>query len=153
MALTFAEELNRFGPAGAAESTVSLTEAEAYCRRLAALHYENFPLVSWLLPRNLHQHFYNVYAYCRWSDDLGDEVGDRERSLKLLKWWRGELAACYQGECRHPVFVALARTIAEFAIPIDPFADLGGYRRGSAAAESSSRPAPDAEASAEDSDA
>lgn len=124
MTLTFAEELGRYGPSGTVEETVSLPDAQAYCRRLATSHYENFPLVSWMLPKALHQHFYNVYAYCRWSDDLGDEVGDRKRSLELLHWWRGELSACYQGRCRHPVFVALRRTIEEFAVPIEPFSDL-----------------------------
>jgi squalene synthase HpnC len=103
---------------------VSLAEAETYCRRLATSHYENFPLVSWLLPRDLHQHFYNVYAYCRWSDDLADEIGDPARSLELLEWWQGQLDACYAGEARHPVFVALAQTIREFLIPRQPFADL-----------------------------
>ncbi len=124
MAAAFIEELNRWGPAGTADSAVGLPEAEAYCRQLATSHYENFPLVSWLLPKQLHQHFYNVYAYCRWSDDLGDEVGDPERSLELLAWWRGELAACYAGDPKHPVFVALSQTIEEFAIPAEPFEDL-----------------------------
>jgi squalene synthase HpnC len=124
MATTFEEELKRWGPAGTVNVPPGLEEAEAYCRRLATTHYENFPLVSWLLPKHLHQHFYNVYAYCRWSDDLGDEVGDRARSLELLGWWRTELAACYAGKPRHPVFVALSRTISEFDIPSEPFQDL-----------------------------
>ena len=98
--------------------------AEAYCRTLATSHYENFPLVSWMLPKELHQHFYNVYAYCRWADDLGDEVGDNSKSLELLNWWRGELEACYAGELRHPVFIALKPTIDEFSIPRQPFLDL-----------------------------
>ena len=102
----------------------SLGDANAYCRTLATGHYENFPLVSWLLPRGLHQHFYNVYAFCRWADDLGDEIGDTERALELLGWWRRELAECYAGRCRHPVFVALRPTIDEFQIPEQPFADL-----------------------------
>lgn len=123
MTATFAEELERFGPAGDAAS-VSLAEAEAYCAKLAKTHYENFPLVSWMLPKGLHQHFYNVYAYCRWSDDLGDEVSGSERSLELLAWWREQLAACYAGECRHPVFVALEKTITAFEIPREPFEDL-----------------------------
>ncbi len=120
----FVEELNRWGPGAVGESAVTLPEAEVYCRRLAKSHYENFPLVSWLLPRRLHQHFYNVYAYCRWSDDLGDEVGDKARSLELLSWWREELRSCYRGQARHPVFVALSKTIGEFEIPIGPFEDL-----------------------------
>lgn len=119
----FLAELHKFGPDTAAQP-LDRAAAEAYCKRLATSHYENFPLVSWLLPPDLHQHFYNVYAYCRWADDLGDEVGDRARSLELLKWWRTELLACYAGETRHPVFIALQPTIEQFAIPPEPFLDL-----------------------------
>src|SRR5216684_4163978 len=99
-------------------------QARQYTRWLATHHYENFPVVSCLLPRRLHQHFYNVYAYCRWADDLGDELDDPAQSLELLSWWREELAACYAGEPRHPVFVALGPTIREFQIPQQPFSDL-----------------------------
>jgi squalene synthase HpnC len=118
------EELTRWGPEATARPVVSLADAEAYCRRLATSHYENFPLVSWLLPRQLHQHFYNVYAYCRWADDLGDETGDAAMALRLLAWWRKSLDACYAGRAEHPVFVALRSTIATFGIPREPFADL-----------------------------
>jgi Phytoene/squalene synthetase len=75
----------------------SLTEARAYCRRLARSHYENFSVASWFLPARLRQHFFNVYAYCRISDDLGDEVGDTAASLVLLDQWEKELDACYDG--------------------------------------------------------
>jgi squalene synthase HpnC len=119
----FSAALLRWGP-GSAEPPLSQPEAEAYTRALARSHYENFPVASWLLPRRLHQHFYNVYAFCRWADDLGDEVGDRAESLRLFAWWREELAACYRGETRHPVFVALRPTVEAFAIPSRPFEDL-----------------------------
>lgn len=119
----FLRDLEDWGP-DSQKAAPSKGDAEAYCRELATSHYENFPLVSWLLPKGLHQHFYNVYAYCRWADDLGDEVGDSARSLELLAWWRQELAACYAGQFRHPVFVALKGTIDEFSIPIEPFQDL-----------------------------
>ncbi len=99
-------------------------EARAYTRWLATHHYENFHVVSWLLPKRLHQDFYNVYAYCRWADDLGDETGDRAESLRLLGWWRDELDAMYQGRAGHPVFVALADTVRKHSIPRQPFADL-----------------------------
>src|SRR5437868_465028 len=122
--MTFADELTRWGPQGARDGVPSLAEAQAYCRRLATTHYENFPVVSFFLPRNLHQHFYNVYAYCRWADDLGDELNDPAQSLELLGWWRDGLAACYAGEPSHPVFVALAPTIRGLDIPQQPFSDL-----------------------------
>ncbi len=119
--MAFLEEVNRWRYSA---EVPTLAEAEAYCAALARSHYENFPVVSWLLPRRLHQHFYNVYAFCRWSDDLADEVGDPARSLELLAWWRGELGACNAGCVRHPVFVALQKTIQQFSIPREPFADL-----------------------------
>jgi squalene synthase HpnC len=99
-------------------------EAEAYTRWLATSHYENFHVVSLLLPKRLHQDFYNVYAYCRWADDLGDEIGDKAESLRLLDWWSGLLADMYAGRTRHPVFVALRATVERHGIPQEPFADL-----------------------------
>ena len=102
----------------------SEAEAREYCRRLARSHYENFSVASWFLPKDLRQHFFNVYAYCRISDDLGDEVGDSAASLQLLDQWGTELNACYEGHPRHPVFVALAETVRQFEIPKHEFADL-----------------------------
>ncbi len=102
----------------------SLEEARAWCRQLAGSHYENFHVASWFLPRALRPHFHALYAYCRVSDDLGDEVGDTAASLALLDLWGRELDACYAGEARHPVFVALAETIRACSIPKEPFADL-----------------------------
>jgi squalene synthase HpnC/squalene synthase HpnD len=101
-------------------------EAQRYTRWLATHHYENFNVVSWLLPRALHQHFYNVYAYCRWSDDLGDEVPDPARALALLDAWEEELKLVYSGEHSpsHPVLIALAETVRAKDIPIKPFSDL-----------------------------
>jgi squalene synthase HpnC len=104
--------------------TWPLDESLAYTRWLATHHYENFQIVSFLLPKRLHQDFYNVYAFCRWADDLGDEIGDTAESLRLLKWWREELHAMYAGESGHPVFVALAGTVARHQLPIEPFDDL-----------------------------
>src|SRR5450631_4010752 len=99
-------------------------EGRAYTRWLATNHYENFHVVSFLLPKRLHQDFFNVYAYCRWSDDLADEIGNTTESLRLLSWWRSELQALYAGQARHPVFVALLGTTARHQLPIGPFDDL-----------------------------
>src|ERR1700682_4768473 len=88
------------------ERAPSEAEAREYCRRLARSHYENFSVASWFLPERLRQHFFNVYAYCRISDDLGDEVDGTAASLQLLDQWEAELDVCYAGNPRHPVFVA-----------------------------------------------
>ena len=102
----------------------TLEEARAYCKRLAETHYENFHVASWFLPKALRPHFHSIYAYCRISDDLGDEVGDPAIALALLELWGRELDACYEGSAQHPVFVALAETILACQIPKEPFADL-----------------------------
>jgi squalene synthase HpnC len=102
----------------------SAESAQQYTRWLATHHYENFNVASWLLPKDLHQHFYNLYAYCRWADDLGDEIPSKERALELLDWWESELNACYEGRPEHPVFVALRETILAKDVPQKPFADL-----------------------------
>ncbi|MGH9496087.1 MAG: squalene synthase HpnC [Candidatus Sulfotelmatobacter sp.] len=105
-------------------SAPTLDQARAYCAHLAQSHYENFSVATWFLPRRLRQHFYNVYSYCRISDDLGDEVGDPTASLELLHQWQQELDACYEGNPKHPVFVALAETTRQFDIPKHEFSDL-----------------------------
>jgi squalene synthase HpnC len=110
--------------AEALRDTYSKAAAEQYTRWLATHHYENFHVVSFLLPKRLHQDFYNVYAFCRWADDLGDEIGDREESLRLLAWWRAELEAMYAGRVKHPVFVALSATVQKYALPMQFFSDL-----------------------------
>ena len=112
------------GNAQAMSRLWTLAESQNYTTWLATHHYENFHVVSFLLPRELHQDFYNVYAYCRWADDLADEIGDPVESLRLLAWWSAELDRLYAGETQHPVFVALRGTIQKHGIPQQPFADL-----------------------------
>jgi len=109
---------------GTDSATWTLEESLDYTRWLATHHYENFHVASFLLPRKLHQHFFNVYAFCRWADDLGDEFGDTARSLELLDWWRRGVVQMYAGECRHPVFVALAQSVAQYNLPKQLFLNL-----------------------------
>lgn len=113
-------------PPGALEpgGTATLAEARACCRRLARTHYENFSVASVLLPRRLRQHFYHVYAYCRHADDLADECPDKDQSLGLLDAWEQDLLQCTAGKARHPILIALAETIREFEIPLQPLRDL-----------------------------
>ncbi len=95
------------------EVAPTLDEARAWCQHLAETHYENFHVATWFLPKALRPHFHAIYAYCRVSDDLGDEVGSTAEALALLEQWGEELDACYAGHARHPVFVALAETIRD----------------------------------------
>ena len=104
----------------------SLAEAQAWCKRLAETHYENFHVATFFLPASLRPHFHSIYAFCRTSDDLGDEVGDTAVATRLLAEWRAMLHECFAHPewSRHPVFVALQPTIAARQLPIEPFDDL-----------------------------
>jgi squalene synthase HpnC len=116
-------DLAKFGP-GSSRSTSSLLESQKYCRELAHRHYENFSIASFLVPKKLRQDFFNVYAYCRWSDDLADEMGSAEESTFLLRWWRDELIGCFAGKRVHPVFTALGSTIDKHQLGHAPFSAL-----------------------------
>jgi len=121
---SFATDLALYGPRARQPNRLTPAQSRRYCRRLARSHYENFTVASWLLPRDLAQHFSNIYAYCRWADDLADEARSPEESLALLEWWEEQLRACYDGRVEHPVFIALADTIGRFDVPPDPFVEL-----------------------------
>jgi len=140
------QELDTFGPDRC--DPLSVAQARDYTRAITRANRENFSVASRLLPRELREDFHAVYAFCRWADDLSDAAPpapgsapgsqgkrsaggtglhasqDPARSLELLQWWREELADCFAGRPRHPVFVALAPTIEKHDLPQQPFADL-----------------------------
>ncbi len=120
----FFSDLSRYGPGIPRVPSCTQKQARIYCRKFSRSHYENFLVTGWLIPRSLRQHFYNIYAYCRWSDNLADEVKVPDQRIPLLDWWEQQLETCYNGQAEHPVFVALAETIREFGIPIQPLRDL-----------------------------
>ncbi|MFM1867734.1 MAG: hypothetical protein RL591_1142, partial [Planctomycetota bacterium] len=117
-----ATDFSRFGPSQT--EVVDLDAARAYCRSLTLGRYENFSVLSPLVPEDRRDDFAAVYAYCRWADDLGDEAGSPERATELLAWWRGELERLAAGEARHPVFVALRETVTRRGLSLAPFGDL-----------------------------
>ena len=115
---------------------VELRDAYASCERLARSHYENFPVASALLPRQMRPHVAAIYAFARTADDFADE-GCRpvELRLELLDRWRERLLACVAGggtlggSPNEPVeadllFLALGNTIRAFALPVALFEDL-----------------------------
>ena len=104
----------------------SLEQAKQWCHQLATTHYENFHVATWFLPQRVRPHFESVYAYCRVSDDLGDEVATPEVGMRLLRTWGEMLDECYDTpeRSRHPVFVALHETIVACELPKSLFSDL-----------------------------
>ncbi len=108
------------------ETRPTLAEAQAWCKALAESHYENFHVATLFLPKRLRPHFHALYAYCRVSDDLGDEVANRATASRLLNTWGEMLDECYDnpGQSHHPVFIALHESIVACDLPRQPFHDL-----------------------------
>lgn len=100
-----------------------LESADAYCRLLVRRHYENFVVVSSLIRGRIAVDLARIYAYCRTTDDLGDESGDE--ALDRLQQWRGEVDSVFCGHSPvHPVLIALRATVAQHRMSSKPFLDL-----------------------------
>ena len=97
--------------------------AYAECRRLAARHYENFPVASRLVPRDKRDALAAIYAFARYADDLADEPGVEGR-LEKLAAWRERLRECFSGKASHPVFLALGDSLERFHLSFENFENL-----------------------------
>ncbi|MCH2142050.1 MAG: squalene synthase HpnC [Phycisphaerales bacterium] len=115
-------QLDRWGPGHS--SICGSADAAAYCRALTLGRYENFSVLSRLVPKHLEDGVCAVYAFCRWADDLGDEIADPEEAKSLLDWWRAQLESCFQGNASHPVYVALQPVIEQYKLDSTEFHHL-----------------------------
>lgn len=98
--------------------------ADTYCRYLATHHYENFAVASWFLPGEIRLHLARLYAYCRTTDDIGDESGPD--AIPRLAAWQQQVEECFKSGVApiHPVLIALRQTIRDRHLPSQPFLDL-----------------------------
>ena len=91
-----------------------------YCEDLTKKHYENFPVASFLIPKDKRKYIYAVYAFARAADDFADEPGiegGREKRLALIDEWNAKLNDCYSGKAYDPIFIALGETVKDCKIP------------------------------------
>lgn len=117
---------DRFSPFTTDSASGSLADAYAYCHRVAQTSSSNFYHAFRLLPAERYDALCALYAFCRFMDDIADQIEDlssqdhpqdrRERITFLLNTWREELRNCYRGAARHPISFALADTIRKFSI-------------------------------------
>jgi squalene synthase HpnC len=118
---------------------VDLASAYASCARDARAHYENFPVASWLMPRQMRDHVAAVYAFARAADDFADEgVRSVQERHRLLDGWLCRLREAVAQDLNamgrpiepgepantHEIFAALGATIGEKRLPPSLFEDL-----------------------------
>jgi phytoene synthase len=99
----------------------AVSGAYEHCEMLTRRASSNFYWGFRLLPHDRRRALCAVYAFCRAADDLADEPGRDTDPRRLLARWREELERAYAGRPVHPVGVALADTVARFAIPREHF--------------------------------
>ncbi|MBI3012869.1 MAG: squalene synthase HpnC [Elusimicrobia bacterium] len=110
---------------------MSPEDSFSYCEQLTKNHYENFPVGSFLIPREKRKYVWAIYAFARTADDFADEgrnpsetQDDLDRRLKQLDDWEKNLDQCARGSAEHPVFIALSETIQKLEIPVQLLKDL-----------------------------
>ncbi|MFC2133323.1 squalene synthase HpnC [Bacteroidota bacterium] len=96
-------------------------EAEIFAKS----HYENFPVISRFLPKELGKHVAVVYQFARQADDIADE-GDISRDLrkKKLQEYENQLIKCKAGECENIFWNALRETITNYNLSYKHFHNL-----------------------------
>lgn len=104
--------------------TLNLEAADEYCRTLTRRHYENFSVASGFVDAEKRRDLARIYAFCRTTDDLGDESAGSD-ALPRLARWRSEVEALFAGvQPVHPVLVALQQTVVQRGMLAEPFLDL-----------------------------
>ena len=111
-------------PDGAPPGPWTTESGYRFCERMAASHYENFPVASKFLPAHLRPHVAAIYAFARTADDFADEPRFEGRRSHALAAWEQLLETCYHRDVQHPVFIALRDTVRRDNIPIGPLKAL-----------------------------
>lgn len=102
---------------------LTLEDAYDLCRDISVGHYENFTVVSRLMPAEKRKYIYALYAYSRYTDDLGDEL--EEGNLEALDLWEEELMKIFRGEePDNAILLALKDTVKSHSLTADPFRKL-----------------------------
>jgi len=96
-----------------------------YCETISRSHYENFPVASRFVSKDIRKYVWTIYAFARIADDYADEPGfTLAERMDNLNQWEQYLDECYNGNPTHRVFAALAETVERFQLPHELFQNL-----------------------------
>lgn len=106
----------------------TLEDAYFICESISRNHYENFPVGSLLIPKKLRKHFYSIYAFSRFCDDIADETHSltKEERLKILTNFQNYVSYYENIETKsnHPILLALIDTLQTKKLPAEPLVRL-----------------------------
>lgn len=110
--------------------TTKLDDCYRVCRDIAKTHSKTFYLSSLFLAPEKRHAIWAVYAFCRTSDDIVDQITPPAERLAAIDAWEAQLLASYSGDVRDPIYTAFADAAQRFSIPIGPaLALLRGARK------------------------
>jgi squalene synthase HpnC len=93
--------------------------------RIARSHDENFPVAFRFVAKDERADLRAIYAFCRITDDLGDEgAADPISRLAILDVWEGEVHKAFGGSPSDPRLQALQIAIERRGLDLEPFLGL-----------------------------
>lgn len=99
----------------------TLNDAYAFCKKITKMHYENFPVASFLLPPNKRKYIYPIYAFARVADDIADEFADAKNKINILDKFQENI---FSNHNNNPIFFALQDTITKINLDANLLSDL-----------------------------
>ena len=91
----------------------------------AKAHYENFPVISFLIPKKLQKHIAVIYWFARTADDFADEGElNPEERLKRLNDFEEKLTSTLNGNPKNEFIAGLVNTIKDKNLTPHLFYDL-----------------------------
>jgi len=104
----------------------SIDDAYNFCKYIALGHYENFPVGSVLIPKQIRKHFFSVYSFSRFADDIADipDILSNAERIEYLSELENILNYFRCSNTNNPIFLALFQTIREFDIPVSTLKKL-----------------------------
>jgi phytoene synthase len=102
----------------------TLDESYELCRTLNKRHGTTYYWSTYALPRIKRHHVHALYGFCRYADDIVDDLGDVPtdvREKELTAFGERFFADLVQGRSDDPVLKAVVHTVRSFDIDVDCF--------------------------------
>lgn len=105
--------------------TLTLDKAYQEALEFTKSHYENFPVVSLFIPKDLRKHIAIVYQFARQADDIADEGGENAvLRIENLELYKNQLLNSLNGKYDSPFWAAFHNTILQYNLTQKYFFDL-----------------------------
>lgn len=106
------------------DGPVTLEQSYELCREFNKRHGTTYYWSTLVLPRRKRHHVHALYGFCRYADDIVDDLGPvpvEERAAALASFGERFFRDLAAGGSEDPVLKAVVRTVGELALDPDCF--------------------------------